>query len=44
MLEIKLALDIIRTSALGCVDGILNGCEIGVLDGVSLGIFQVDIG
>ena len=43
MLEIKLALDVICTPAVGGVSGILvsnlNRCELGVLDGVSLGIY-----
>ena len=48
MLEIKIYLDVMRTSALGYVDGILvgnlNGCDLGASDGISLGSYQVDIG
>ena len=47
MLEIKLALDIIITSALEGVDGILvvnmNGCELEESYGISIGSYQVDL-
>ena len=43
MLDIKLALCVIRTSALGCVDGVLFGnmyvCKLGASYGVPLGSY-----
>ena len=48
MIEIKIALDVIHTCTMGCVDGILVGnmnlCELVASYGVSLGSYQVYLG